>query len=214
MSFQKSLTLELSKIGCEQTGPLSFALPSSQGGIAWQISFRILGFAKDQIDGALRYRHAEATPFGYRCLSAFAGKIWERTDPDKSHHLSSGFAVGPIAGWRADHTFDSKAIPREFYATQIAKDLSTKVIPFVGLHQTSDQLLKLLAADREPFPWYRSQGLTRLAEIAWLERAVGSSPPQLLALASTHQDQLQDQLDGVTLADYIKGIRSTALLGS
>ena len=73
MSFPRTLGAQLTGLGCQKTGHLTFALPAQSGPIQWHVVFRTLGLAKDQIDAGLRYRHTIATDFGWKCLVAYGG---------------------------------------------------------------------------------------------------------------------------------------------
>lgn len=214
MSFPKILALELARLGCTQAGILAFSLPVSIGPIAWHISFRTLGFAKDQIDGALRYRHPTATDFGWRCLADFAGPRWRHTLKGDRQALSGGIAIGLVAGWHTDHTFDNRGLSPDEAARQVARDVATKVVPFAERFSSDTRLLNLLVEDNEPFPWFRSQGLTRIAEIACLEARLGCAATMVPGLAEKHNANLQDQLDGVDLSEYIGGVLEAVRSGA
>jgi hypothetical protein len=210
MSFPRTLADELLKWGCSPTGKLAFSLPSGSGSVCWHISFRTLGFAKDQIDGTLRYCHRTATPFGWYCLSHFAGARWKDSIADDLKLLSGGFAIGPVAGWRSNFTFDNRGLSPDEAARGVAADIQSRVMPFIAGVQTDQQLLHLLTSDAEPYPWFRSQSLARLAEVALLEARLGDPGHRVLSLASRFAPMLQDQLDGVELPQYVEGVLAAA----
>ena len=115
-----------------------------------------------------------------------------------------------VANWRSNHTFDNQGLTPEESARAVARDVQDRVLPFVARIQSNEQLLQFLVNDEEPFPWFRSQGLARLAEVAKLEATIGARQSLLDQLASTHKQMLEEQLDGVSLATYTECIRKAA----
>ncbi len=214
MSFPKTIADELSRLGFSPIGTLAFALPASSGLVSWHLNFRALGFAKNQIDGTLRYHHPKAAPFGWYCLRNYAGKRWKDSIPSQPDVLSGGFAVGQVAGWRSNFTFDNHGLSPDEAAKQVASDMQIKVMPFVSGLQTADQLLKLLTNDEEPYPWFRAQGLTRLAEVAILEESLRRPHRSATNLAARFSSMLQDQLDDVALSQYVNSVLAAAHSGS
>ena len=212
LSFPKTLVTCLADVGLTKTGALTFELPAQQQArISWQLSFRTLGFAKNQIDAALRYRHALSTDFAWQCLLSFAGRRWsDLAQRFANERFSGGFPVALIAGWRSDHTFDNRGMHPDESARAVAKDIENWVLPFTRRLTSDDQLLDFLVRDEEPFPWFRSQGLTRLAEVAKLEAVLDVDRSSLEVLAATHQQMLEDQLDAVSLSSYTESVRSAA----
>lgn len=211
MSFPKTLAASLFDLGLTKTGALTFELLPRQSQISWQLSFRTLGFAKDQIDGALRYRHALSTDFGWQCLFKFAGKRWsDLAQRFGNERFSSGVPIALIAGWRSDHTFDNRGMEPDESARVVARDVQNHVLPFTGTLTSDEQLLGFLIKDEEPFPWFRSQGLVRLAEVAKLEATLNFDHSSLDNLAIKHEPLLDNQLDGVALSSYTESIRRAA----
>lgn len=179
--------------------------------MSWQLSFRTLGFAKDQIDGALRYRHPVCSEFGWQCLVRFGGSKWASlSDRFGKERYSAGFPIAPIAGWRSNHTFDNRGLQPDESARAVARDVQAHVLPFIATFGSDKELLDFLVIDEEPFPWFRSQGLSRLAEIARLEAVLDVRQSRLEHLASTHKQMLEDQLDEVSLATYVECVRRAA----
>ena len=125
------------------------------------------------------------------------------SDPQR---LSGGIAIGSVAGWRADHTFDNRGMSPDDAARQVAQHVASKVMPFAEQISSDNRLLNWLVEDQEPFPWFRSQGLTRIAEIACLEARLGYVVTVVPKLAEKHSAMLTDQLDGVDLSEYVRGI--------
>jgi hypothetical protein len=210
MSFPNTLSALLTAQGLRQTGDLSFVLPTSSLDLEWHVSFRTLGFAKDQIDGALRYRHNQATDFAWACLTRFGGRRWEVTLTKHTELLSPGVALGPLLGWRPDHTFDNRGLTPDESATQISEEVRAHVLPYVERSRTSQDLYALLCSDEEPWSWWRSQGLLRVAEIAKLEVILGVVHPKAAELAKRFETMMQDQLDEVSLDDYLAQTLSIA----
>lgn len=211
MSFPKTLASCLAELGARKASALVFELPALHGQVSWQLSFRTLGFAKDQIDGAIRYRHPLCTDFGWQSLLRFAGKRWDfLADHFAKERYSAGFPMALVANWRSNHTFDNRGLTPEESARAVAKDVQDHVLPFVAKLQSNEQLLQFLVNDEEPFPWFRSQGLARLAEVAKLEATIDARHSLLEQLAFTHKQMLEDQLDGVSLATYTECIRKAA----
>jgi len=211
MSFPKTLATALAELGFVKTSALVFELPALASQISWQISFRTLGFAKDQIDGAIRYRHPLCTDFGWQCLPKFAGSSWASlADRFAKERFSAGFPVALLAGWRSNYTFDNRGLEPDESAEAVAKDVQTRVLPFIAELDSDSQLLQFLVKDDEPNRWFRSQGLSRLAEIAKLEAILQVQDSSLEQLASIHEQVLENQLEGVSLATYVKRVRHAA----
>jgi hypothetical protein len=209
MSFPKTLTAELAYLGCAEVGHLRFQLPSEMDKIQWQLSFRALGFSKDQVDGATSYRHNTATDFSSMCLSRYAGAWWKqslKTAPQKK--FSGGFAIGPLAGWRSNHTIDNRNLSPDETAVRVAEDVQRTVLPRLACLTTDDQLFEFLCQDTEPFPWFRSQPLTRIAEVFHLANRLGQPESTYLTLVETHRQLLQDQLPDLTVSQYINNVLS------
>jgi hypothetical protein len=211
MSFPKTLAASLIDLGLTKTGPLTFEVPARPNQISWQLSFRTLGFAKNQVDGALRYRHPLSTDFGWQCLLKFAGKRWkDLAYRFANERFSGGLPVALIAGWRSNHTFDNRGMEADESARAVARDVQNHIFPFIGTLVSDEQLWAFLVKDEEPFNWYRSQGLARLAEVAKLEVALDFHDSRVENLAMQHQRMLEDQLDGVELSNYSESIRRAA----
>jgi hypothetical protein len=211
MSFPKTLAASLADLGMTKVTSLVFDSPALHGQISWQLSFRTLGFAKDQIDGAIRYRHPLCTQFGWQCLLRFAGRSWDSlAEQFSKERYSAGFPIALVAGWRSNHTIDNRGLDPDESARAVARDVQARVLPFIAKFDSDEQLLQFLVKDEEPFPWFRSQGLSRLAEVAKLEAALDVRDSSLERLASAHRQMLEDQLDEVSLATYTECIRRAA----
>lgn len=211
MSFPKTLATSLAEVGMAKVAPLVFERLGQNGPISWQLSFRTLGFGKDQIDGAIRYRHAMCTDFGWKCLFRFAGRNWSSlADRFAKERYSAGFPIALVAGWRSNHTFDNRGMNPDQAAVAVAKDVKASVLPFFARLDSDEALLDFLVKDEEPFPWFRSQCLSRLAEVAKLEQVLKVPESRLENLASTHRQMLTDQLDNVALETYVESIRHAA----
>ncbi|MDP2006965.1 MAG: hypothetical protein Q8K45_14915 [Rubrivivax sp.] len=188
-----------------------FEMSSPHSQLSWQFSFRTLGFAKDQIDGAMRYRHPLCTEFGWQCLLRFAGRRWDSPiGRFAKERFSAGFPIALVAGWRSNHTFDNRGLEPDESARAVARDVQAHVLPFIAKLDSDKQLMHFLVKDEEPYRWFRSQGLSRLAEIAKLEAALDVRDSILENLASTHKQMLEDQLDEVSLEAYVECIRNAA----
>jgi len=210
VSFPRTLAALLSAQGLRQTANLSFALPASSERIEWQLTFRALGFTKNQIDGALRHRHVLATDFAWSSLARFGGERWKASLANHTDRLSGGLALGPLLGWRSDHTFETRGLSPDETAARVAEDVRARVLPFAARIHDDPALLAHLCHDEEPNPWYRSQGLLRLAEIAKLEAILGIESSHVPELTERFQVMLQDQLDDVPLQSYVNNVLGAA----
>jgi hypothetical protein len=210
MLTQAALKVAFRVAGLTSTEPFKVSLPTGLAALHWHAIVEPSTPDRQHANIIVTFRHHTATAFALHCLGTYGGPRWaDRIGATPEvfsgiaplHEFDDSFRDARFPNLTRSHL----GKPASETATEIADSIRQHVVPFVASLTTDEKYLEAISGSHGPLRWgLYGQPLLRAAEIAYLTKLLGRSIQALLPQVAAKANYLKQQLDGVTVDQYME----------